>query len=311
MPGFTLRQLELFAALPNYSTLSAAAADLHISESALSHAVTELEKVVGEQLCVRRKARGLQLTPAGQFFADRARALLADADELISALAAERGELTGPVKLGCYTGFSSTVLPPVLDGFARAHPRVEIGVSIGTDDELLPALFSGRLDVAIVYDMFLPDGLARKTVYDTEVLAVLPADHPRANQRSLDLADLISDPFIMLDTAPSAANTRKIFTERGLEPNLLVSVPNLELVRVLVGRGLGYSLLMWRPNYATTTLEGREVVMLPLRPQAGATSVVAVWPQHTTLSRRAVALLDHLSASLAQADLHADSPSNP
>lgn len=225
MSGFTLRQLELFAALPNYSTLSAAAADLHISESALSHAVTELEKVVGEQLCVRRKARGLQLTPAGQFFAERARALLTDADELISELAAQRGELTGPVKLGCYTGFSSTVLPPVLDGFARAHPRVEIGISIGTDDELLPALSAGLLDVAIVYDMFLPDGLVRKTVYDTEVLAVLPAQHRLAAQRSLDLADLVADPFIMLDTAPSAANTRRIFTERGVEPNLRSACP--------------------------------------------------------------------------------------
>lgn len=77
-------------------------------------------------------------------------------------------------------------------------------------------------------------------------------------------------------------------------------MPNLEPARVLVGRGLGYSLLMWRPNYSATTLEGREVVMRPLRPKAGATTVVAVWPHHTTLSRRAVALLDHLVDSLAQ-----------
>ena len=76
MADFTLRQLQLFSALPEHPTLSAAAAALHISESALSHAITELEKVVGEQLCVRRKARGLQLTPAGQFFAERARALV-------------------------------------------------------------------------------------------------------------------------------------------------------------------------------------------------------------------------------------------
>ncbi len=284
MPGFTLRQLELFAALPKYRTLSAAAAELHISESALSHAVSELERAVGEQLCVRRKARGLQLTPAGQFFAERARALVHDADELISQLAAERGELIGPVKIGCYTGFASTVLPPVLDGFARAHPKVEIGISIGTDDELLPALSAGLLDVAIVYDMFLPEGLDRRAIYDTEVLAVLPADHALAEEESVSLADLESEPFIMLDTAPSAANTRRMFADRGLEPNLRVAVPTLELVRVLVGRGLGYSLLMWRPNYSMTTLEGRQVVMRPLRPQLGATSVVAVWPEHMVLS---------------------------
>lgn len=65
MADSTLRRLELFAALPNHATLSAAAASLHISESALSQAITGLEKSEGEQLCVRRKAHGLQLTPAG------------------------------------------------------------------------------------------------------------------------------------------------------------------------------------------------------------------------------------------------------
>ena len=299
MADFTLRQLQLFSALPEHPTLSAAAAALHISESALSHAITELEKAVGEQLCVRRKARGLQLTPAGQFFAERARALVYDADELASALAAERGELVGPLTIGCYTGFANTVLPPVLDGFAAAHPKVTIGLRIGTDDELLPQLTAGQLDVAIVYDMFLPAGLSSREVYQTEVLAVLPQDHRLASQPAVDLADLAAEPFIMLDTAPSAANTRRIFDERGIEPNIRVAVPNLELVRVLVGRGMGYSLLMWRPNYSMTTLEGRTVAMRPLRPRAGATSVVAVWPEQMVLSSRAGALLDHLASSLS------------
>lgn len=302
MPSFTLRQLELFAALPQHPTLSSAAAALHISESALSHAVSELEKTVGEQLCVRRKARGLQLTPAGLFFAERARMLVSDADELVSQLAAERGELTGPIKIGCYTGLATTVLPPVLDGFVRAHPKVEISVEIGADDELLPALFSGELDVAIAYDMFLPDGLTSRAIYETEVLAVLPEDHRLVDQEAIDLADLAPEPFVLLETAPSTANTRRIFAERELSPNVRVAVPNLELVRVLVARGVGYSLLMWRPNYSTTTSEGRHVVTRPLKPRAGATSVVAVWPEQMMLSARAAALLDYVSHTLHETD---------
>ncbi|MBZ4522649.1 LysR family transcriptional regulator [Mycobacterium avium] len=298
MPTFTLRQLELFAALPQYPTLSAAATALHISESALSHAVSELERAVGEQLCVRRKARGLQVTPAGQFFAERARALIADADELVSQLAARRGELIGPVTVGCYTGLATTVLPPVLDGFARSHPKVQISMHIGTDDELWPMLSSGRIDVAFVYDLFVPDGLARRAIYDTEVLVVLPENHRFAAHESVDLADLASEPFLMLDTAPGAANTRRIFAERGLEANLRLAVPTLELLRVLVARGLGYTLLMWRPNYSMTTLEGRRVVARPLRPRAGGSAVVAVWPEKMTLSPRVAALIDHLGVAL-------------
>lgn len=307
MASFTLRQLELFCAVPDHPTLGAAAAALHMSESGLSHAITELERTVGEQLCVRRKARGVQLTPAGLFFAAHARALLADADELASRLAAERGDLLGPLSIGCYEGISTTILPPVLDGFALNHPRVEITVHTGTDDELLPMLRSGQLDIAITYDMSLTGEFRSRRIYDTEVLVVLSEHHPMSTADVVTLQDLESEPFILLDTAPSAANTARVFEEAGIVPPTALAVPNLELVRVLVARGLGYSLLMWRPNYSMTTLEGRAVVMRPLEPQTGVSCVVGVWPKHATLSRRADALLAYLADELGHAAVAATS----
>lgn len=116
MPKFTFRQLELFAALPEHTTLGSAAQQLHISESALSHAISELETALGEQLCIRKKARGMHLTPTGRHFAKRAAELLKDASALADGLGELRGELKGPVSLGCYTGLASNVLPAVLEG---------------------------------------------------------------------------------------------------------------------------------------------------------------------------------------------------
>jgi DNA-binding transcriptional LysR family regulator len=301
MAEFTLRQLELFAALPDHPTLSAAAAALHISEPALSQAITALEKSVAEQLCVRRKAKGLQLTPAGQFFAGRARQLLKEAGELSSELAGLHGRLRGPVKLGCYTGLASNVLPPVLEGFPALQPEVSLDIEVGSQDELLAALDAGRLDAAIVYDIQLPPGLRRRSIYDTEVMAILAADHRMAGAAAVDLAELAPEPLIMLETTPSTANTRLMFAERGLTPNLLMSVPLIELVRALVGRGLGYSLLMSRPNAQDTTTEGRQVVARPLAPRAGATSVAAVWPEQVALSPRAAAVLDYAAGCFAAA----------
>jgi DNA-binding transcriptional LysR family regulator len=295
---FTLRQLELFAALPEFPTLSAAASSLHISESALSHAITELEKAVGEQLCVRRKARGLQLTPAGQFFAQRARGLLNDAGELVSELSGLHGQLRGPVKLGCYTGLATNVLPAVLEGFPTEHPDVNIGVTVGTDDELLPALHAGLLDVAIVYNMLLPTGLQQQTIYETEVMAILPEDHRLAAEEAVDLADLAPEPLIMLESTPSTANTHRMFNERGLTPRILTALPVIELVRALVGRGLGYSLLMSRPNSTNMTSEGRRIAFRPLKPRAGLTTVVAVWPVQVNLTPRAQALVDYAARQM-------------
>lgn len=298
MPKFTLRQLELFAALPDHPTLSSAASALHISESALSHALNELEAAVGEQLCVRRKARGMWLTQAGQYLAARARTILKETDGLVSELAGVGGVLRGPVALGCYIGLASNVLPSVLEGFGKLHPGVDISITVGDHGDLLPRLETGALDAAIVYDIGMPAGLQRQAIYQTEVMAILAESHPLASKPELDLADLAPEPLIMLESVPSTGYTQLMFAERGLTPTLAAQVPQIDLVRALVGRGLGYSLLMSRPNQIPVTTEGLPIVSRPLLPRAGGTSVVAVWPDGIALSARAQAVMDYASEVL-------------
>lgn len=293
MPKFTFRQLELFAALPEHTTLGSAAQQLHISESALSHAVSELEAALGEQLCIRRKAKGMHLTPTGRHFAKRAGELLREASALADGLGELRGELKGPVSLGCYTGLASNVLPAVLEGMARLHPKVEISITVGDHSDLLPALEDGTLDTAIVYDIGLPADVERKVIYTTEVMAVLGANDPLGHEDDVDLADLATKPLIMLNTAPSTEYTQLMFSQRGIKPHLGAVVPQIDLVRAMVGRGLGYSLLMSRPNQIPVSSEGKGLVTRHLRPRAGQTSVVAVWPKEAVLTIRAKAVMQY------------------
>lgn len=291
VPDVSLRQLELFAALPNFTTLSAAAAHLHISESALSQAVTSLERAVGEQLCVRRKARGLTLTATGQQFAKEARQIVADTQELV--LSAGRGpELRGPVLLGCYSTFAANVVPDLLEGFPARHPDVRIEIMIGTNEQLLSALDAGRLDVALVYDVSLPAGYRRRNIYATELEAHLPPEHPLAATSVLDLADLAPEPYIQFDATPGTANVTDAFATRGLAPDIVAKATEIGLVEALVGRGLGYSLLMSRPNALSMSPEGRPVVVRPLDPPVTVSHVVGIWPDDMTLTPRATALLD-------------------
>jgi len=293
VPKFTFRQLELFAALPEHTTLGSAAQQLHISESALSHAVSELEAALGEQLCIRRKARGMHLTPTGRHFAKRAGELLREASALADGLGEIRGELKGPMSLGCYTGLASNVLPAVLEGMASLHPKVEISITVGDHADLLPALEDGTLDTAIVYDIGLPADVERRVIYKTEVMAVLGANDSLAEEDDVDLADLSTKPLIMLNTAPSTEYTQLMFAQRGLKPNVGAVVPQIDLVRAMVGRGLGYSLLMSRPNQIPVSSEGKGLVTRHLRPRAGQTSVVAVWPKETMLTARALAVIQY------------------
>lgn len=291
MANVSLRQLELFAELPNFTTLSAAAAHLHISESALSQAITSLEHTVGEQLCVRRKARGLTLTPTGQQFAKRARQIVAETQELV--LGAQQGqELRGPVKLGCFSSFAMSVVPELLEGFPKRHPGIQIEIVVGTNEELLSALEAGRLDVALVYDVSLPLGYSRRNIYPTQLEVHLHPEHPLAAKHALDLPDLADEPYIQYDATPGILNIAEAFTARGLEPKVEARVSQMSLVEAIVARGVGYGLLMSRPNAFPVSTEGRPFVIRPLDPPVTVTHVVGIWPEDMNLTPRTSALLD-------------------
>lgn len=190
----TIRHLELFAQLPYHSTLSSAAAALHISESALSHALSEMESTLGEQLCVRRRAKGMYLTPAGRLLANSARNILKEMDELFGDIASLGGELRGPLAIGCFVGLAGTVLPPVMEDLAKRHPQIDVRISVGDHDDLIPQLRNGELDTAILYHIDLPADLSVENIYPTEVMAILPRSHPLAQADAVDLKALASEP---------------------------------------------------------------------------------------------------------------------
>ncbi|WP_017792916.1 LysR substrate-binding domain-containing protein [Leucobacter salsicius] len=253
--------------------------------------MTGIERAVGEQLCVRRKARGLTLTPAGQKFAKRARQIVADTQELLLGIGPGQ-ELRGPVKLGCYSTFATNVVPDLLEGFPKRYPGVHLEVTVGTNEELLAALDAGHLDVALLFDVTLPVGYRRREIYPTELEVHLHPDHPLAKAASVDLPDLANEPYIQYYATPGTVNVLSAFAARGLEPSIEVSVSEIGLVEALVGRGLGYGLLMSRPNRLPTSPEGRPVAIRPLDPPVTVSHVVGIWPDDMELTPRASALLD-------------------
>jgi len=118
-----MNQLAAFVAVAEAGTLSGAAERLHVSASALSASVTELERALQTQLLHRRKAKGASLTPAGELVLPRARHLLYQAGELEADARGDERGVAGVVRLGCYPSLAPTVLPVLLSEFAQAHPE--------------------------------------------------------------------------------------------------------------------------------------------------------------------------------------------
>lgn len=294
-PGYTLRQLSFLVCAAEEGTVAGAAARLHVSSSAVSDALSELERALGVQLMVRRRARGLSLTSTGTEVVARASALLAESRELESSLRGAPGELVGPITMGCYPTLAPTILPPLLQGFGSAHPRVELDIFEATHDRLEGRLESGQVDVAFVYDTLIPGKPRRAKLFELPAHVVVAADDPLATVDAVRLEALVERDLILLDAPPSSEHTLSLFAARGLTPHVRHRVQSYEAVRTLVGRGLGYGILVQRPANEAS-YEGYRVVMREITPAVPPVGIDVIWSATREPAERIRALIDFARA---------------
>jgi DNA-binding transcriptional LysR family regulator len=299
--GYTLRQLLCFAAVAEHGSITAAAEQLRVSPSAVSGAVDELERVLRTQLTVRRRAHGVSLTTSGHDVLRRARNLLREAEDLELRARDTSGYLRGPLVMGSYHTLAPTVLAELLAAYTERHPGVDLDFISGSQADLIDNLARGELDLAVVYDVALPPTVQTLRLYEATPRVVLPADHPLAADEHLPLERLASEPFILLDLPPSRENTMALFDLAGITPQVRFRTTDYELTRSLVGRGLGYSILIQHPS-SSLTWGGRPLTTRPVEPRPHPVGVCLAWDAGVHRSRPAEAML-----TLAQ-EIHADLP---
>jgi len=204
---FTLRQLEYFDAIASEGSLTAAAERCHVSASALALALDDLERHLGVQLVVRRKGRGVTLTPEGSRMLSTARHLLSGAEGLAAEAQQAAEGVAGRLTIGVYETLSPLWLPEILEGFRRQHPEIEIDFVEGAAATLHDHLLQGRLDVALMYQVDVSPQLAFEPVHSHRPHVIVPEGHRLARRRSIRLRDIAGEPQISLEVAPARHNT--------------------------------------------------------------------------------------------------------
>lgn len=291
MARYTLRQLECFVAVGEHGSIAGAAAALMLSPSAITGALNELERAFNSQLTIRRKAHGVSLTPSGEYVLSQARGLLHAATDL-QVMATDAGStLRGKVVIGCYSSLAPTLLTELMAEYGNRHPDVELDFFAGTQQEIHEQLLSGKIDLAIAYELTLPPGLARKRLREAVPSVVLPTDHRLAAQDQVALAELVDEPMILLDVNPSRENTEMMFSAAGLTPRIRFRTTDFEVTRSMVARGMGYAILVQRP-VADLSYEGRPLAVRPIHPATRNVPISMIWSQGVRLSKRAEAMLE-------------------
>lgn len=289
MLSFTLRQLEYFEAVAAEGSLSAAATSCNISASALALALDELEQRLALQLFVRRKGKGVTLTPAGMRLLSFARQTVTSAETLAAEAAHAASSLSGRFAIGCYSTLTPFFLPAIMQEFQQCHPQLELAVTEADAPLLSDLLLQGRLDAALIYSAHVSAQLAFDAVATFRPYAIVARDHPLAGRGRIHLGELIDEPLILLDVHPSRSNTEDIFGALSLTPRIGHTTTSFELVRCLVGRGLGYSVLIQQP-VAPTTYEGQEIAVLELAADVPVATVGLARPAGAPRTARYAAL---------------------
>jgi DNA-binding transcriptional LysR family regulator len=260
---FTLRQLEYFVAVGEYGSIAQAAERLNISSPSISTAISQLEAEFGLQLFIRRHAHGLSLTQGGARFLERARDLLNRAGSLNDLANDITGTVRGPLNVGCLVTFAQIVLPRIRRGFVDRYPAVEFRQYERDQAELYVALRSARIDVALTYDLNIPDDLEFLPLIDLPPFALLDDGHPLATWSSVTPKELAEYPMVLLDLPMSADYFLSFFRESGVSPLIVERTRDMAVMRSLVANGFGYSVANIRP-LTELSPDGQKLRFVPL-----------------------------------------------
>ncbi|MEW2512878.1 LysR family transcriptional regulator [Streptomyces sp. NPDC046870] len=296
----SLRQLDYFVAAAEAGTLTGAAELLYVSPSAVSAGIGELEHRVGVQLLLRARAKGLTLTAAGRLFLPQAKALLASSEQLRASVQEVGRRPTGHLVTGCFTTLAPFLVPWLLAEFPFAHPGVTLDFVEGSATTLQRLLRDGRCEVALLYGVDVDDGITFDRLHSVEPHVLLPQHHPLADQDSVRLSDLAGLDMVMLDVPPSRRYFSDLLTRAGIAPVVRHSTSSFEVVRGLVARGAGYSLLIQRPAL-NVSYEGRAVQVCRIADEVPPLDVGLARLEGAHVTQRAAAFASFCRAGVSRA----------
>ncbi|HET8815034.1 MAG TPA: LysR family transcriptional regulator [Solirubrobacterales bacterium] len=276
----TIRHLRAFVALAEDLHFGRAAASLHLTSSALSQSLSQLEMAVGAKL-IHRTTRQVELTAAGRETLEGAKAALAAFDEAIGQMErVGRGEV-GELTVGYVIGAVLDLMPTVIRAFERSTPGARLELREYDFTQPAAGLDSGEVDVAFVRPPLSLEGLAYLDLLDEPRVACMPTGHPLAARKQVSMRDLATEPMVAAPAGdPVWRDYWLLVPERGGEsPNVVVEAATFEaeLQAVAAGRGISITGLTAARFY---TRPG--VTFVPVSDVAPCKISLAWWPERAS-----------------------------
>jgi DNA-binding transcriptional LysR family regulator len=265
MHPMTLEQLRVFVAVADRQHVTRAAEALNLAQSAVSASIALLEARHGAKL-FHRVGRGIELTEAGSLFLIEARAVLARAEAAELVLSELGGLKRGTLSIRASQTIASYWLPRHLVAFRRAHPSIDIRLTIGNTAQVADAVHDGNADIGFIEGKIDDPMLTIEQIARDQLVIVVGMDHSWATIRHLEPKMLAETEWVLREPG---SGTRSAFEAAlqgfDLPPSTLriaLELPSNEAVRAAVEAGLGATAIS--ASVAAPSLEAGLLRQLPL-----------------------------------------------
>jgi DNA-binding transcriptional LysR family regulator len=241
-----LRHLRYLCAVAEYGTFREASRHLHVSQSAISEQIADLEHELGGPLLDRGK-RTTRLTAQGRVFLEEAKRTLAQADRAIDLTRRSMSGQEGTLAIGFFLWGAGNFFASIIREYRKLHPEVKLTLFEMHAHTQMPALVDGRIDVGFTRPLESPYDaiLHAELLYNDPIVALLPREHPLA-KGPVALAALAAERFVMCERAVTPVLFDSILalcSSAGFTPNIVNTSPSWPGVLTLVASGEGIALV--------------------------------------------------------------------
>lgn len=192
------------------------------------------------------------------------------------------------LRLGAFHTFGPYVVPQLIARLADRGSPVDLRLLEGDQRRIVEALRAGEIDLALLYDFSLGADIDVERLAALQPHVLLSEGYPLAQRTSLSLDELAPEPLVLLDAPPSGDYFLSLFRDSGLTPNVRYRARSFEMVRGLVGHGLGYSLLTTKPA-SNMSYDGCALTTRPLRDETAASHLALAYRSGARLTATAAA----------------------
>ncbi|MCG3039736.1 LysR family transcriptional regulator [Streptomyces sp. S1A] len=240
-----VRRLQVLRAVVTSGTVTAAAAHLGYTPSAVSQQVAALEKQAGTAL-LERVGRGVRPTAAGLLLTEHAALIASAVARAETALADLRAGRTGSLSVRYFATAGSTLVAPALARLRAEHPGIRVDLELTDPQDPFQEVERGRADLAVVVGARgrVDGGIRLVHLLDDPYAAVLPAGHPLAERKTVDLHELAGEQWVGSEPpGPCLEPVTDACAAAGFSPGFVVGSEDYATAQGFVAAGLGIGLM--------------------------------------------------------------------